>query len=567
MIVARILAVVLASFVPGAEAWFHFRLDQDSPLWSSSLCLLDLTLDGDVLLPDKKCCMGFPIGLNSTCRLRWGRRSRGIEPSALTYEEAQSVVAGDCVWKQPSVVIAAKSAKDVARAVKLFARFDIQFTTRSGGHGSSCASTCHNCAVISTLYMKDINVVRPEATGSTYLVAQPGATIADAVHTYEGKDFMVPHGVVGSIGLGGHILGGGMGFLTRMYGFTSDHLVGVEMVLANGRTVRVFDSNHSEALSGYQQDDCRPKHNDLDLLWAMKGSGHVGIGIVTNMWLKMAPKPKYAVSGDIRYAISSVDDARLMFNSPCHYFSESFNDTLATSRMQVWPRVLPVFDIAVGLPATVGFAVTYVPENDGDKDAALAEAMVEINKFLAPATTEPVLNNVRAMEYDALFTDISYDPLGNSGTCASKAILRKSDVCSNATWLDEIAQFTYDMVQPASWLAVQEIPYFAIEKWGGAAYSNDPHNVAGSVSSRSAWTVLEYCRWQLNASDPWTNVQDDVAAFNEKHLKPVSHVYYKNYADFMVTDVRELYPDPDIFRRLRALKKAYDPENVFSKDG
>ncbi|KAJ9472748.1 6-hydroxy-D-nicotine oxidase [Diplonema papillatum] len=565
----HLLAVVLASFVAETEAWFRFHLDQDSPLWASSLCLLDLSLDGDVLMPDKKCCMGFPIGLDSTCRFGRRRRSHGhSESSDLTYVAAQSVVTGDCVWKKPSVIIAAKSASDVAKAVKLFSYFDIQFTTRCGGHSESCASTCDNCAVISTLYMKDIEIVSPRRSGNTYMVAQAGITIKDTVRAYMGKEFMVPHGTVGSIGMAGHILGGGMGAMTRMYGFTSDHLVGVEMVLADGRTVRVFSDEDEQALSNYELDSCKPEPKDKMLLWAMKGSGHVGLGVVTKMWLKMVPKPKYIVSGEVKHAINSVDDARLMFTASCQYFGEAYNDTVATSRLQVWSRVLPLTDIYSGLPPTVQFTVTYVPENDGDASAALAEAMVEINKFFAPATSAPLLNTLKAVEYDSTYASTQNpSSLGSEGTCSSKVIMRKSDVCSNATWLDDIAQRTFDMVQPQNWQAVQEIPYFAIEKWGGAAHYNDPHNNKGSMSTRSAWTVIEYCRWRLNASDPWTNIQEDVIEFNEKHLKPVSHVYYKNYADYMVTSARDLYPEPYIFHQIRNLKKIYDPENVFSKDG
>eukprot|EP00659_Diplonema_papillatum_P015387 gene15387-23525_t len=556
---AVMLAVILVSFATEADAWFYYHLDPDSPLWASSLCLFDWGFDGKVLMPDKKCCFGFPVSNDFNCRLDRSALA------GLTYEGAQSVVTGDCVWKKPSVIVAARSTDDVAKAVKLFKYFNIAFTTRSGGHSESCASSCHQCAVISVLEMKDVEMVKPDGSSDTYLVAQAGITIGDTVRAYKGSDFMLPHGSSGTIGMSGHVLGGGMGAMTRMYGFTADHLVGVEVVLADGSVVRVFSDDDEAALSEYAFEESNPK--DKRLLWAMKGSGHAGFGVVTMMWFKMLPKPKYIVSGGLNFAIHTVEDARLMFNASCQYFGEAYDDTKESSRLQVWSRVLPFTDVLSGLPPTVQFSLTYVPENDGDKDAAFAEAMVEINKFIASARSAPVTNTLKIIDYDTKYqSSMQPSSLGSAGTCSSKAIMRKSDVCGNDAWLDAIAQRTFDMVQPQNWQAVQEIPYFAIEKWGGAAHYNDPHWSAGSMSTRSAWTVIEYCRWRLNASDPWTNIQEDVIEFNEKHLKPISHVYYKNYADYMVTGPRDLYPEAYVFHKLRNLKKEYDPENVFSKD-
>jgi FAD/FMN-containing dehydrogenase len=53
----------------------------------------------------------------------------------------------------------------------------------------------------------------------------------------------------------GLTLGGGLGILGRKYGVTSDHLIGAEIVLADGRILRCDD------------------HHEEELFWALRGAG------------------------------------------------------------------------------------------------------------------------------------------------------------------------------------------------------------------------------------------------------------------------------------------------------
>ncbi|KAJ9472746.1 6-hydroxy-D-nicotine oxidase [Diplonema papillatum] len=538
-----------AALVPAAQLSFMGGIE-------NVLCFYTQWFSGAVLLRDKKCCLGNAVDHSYVCPYDGGINAN------LTYVDYQPV-AGDCVWKQPTVIIAARTTRDVSNAVRLLSYYGIKFTTRCGAHSESCASTCHNCGVISTLYMKSAEVVTPPGSTHTYMDAQAGISVSDAVLTYKGTGFMFPHGGFSSICISGHFLGGGMGSMTRKYGYTSDHVVGVEVVLTGGKVIRVFDDDHEGNLHGYALPLSDPK--DKRLLWILKGSGHAGFGIVTRMWLRLNPQPKYVVSGSVRYGMYSPNDAHLLFNASCNYFREAFDDTEETSRLQVWSRILPLVDQQT---PTVQYGMTYVPEDVTDEASALAEAMTEFNLFTSVTTATPIEATFTVKTYDELYAGsiAGGSTLGMEGTCSSKVIMKKQDVCDNPEWLDSMAQRVWEMVQPVNWLAKQEVPYLAIEKWGGAAYYNDPHHLKSTMSTRDAWTAFEYCRWRLNPADPWTNIQDDVRDFNDEHLLPISHVYYKNYADYMVTDVRDLYPDPYIFHNARLLKQEYDPTEIFSKD-
>jgi FAD/FMN-containing dehydrogenase len=75
------------------------------------------------------------------------------------------------------------------------------------------------------------------------------------------------------VGIGGLTLGGGHGILGRAYGLTLDHLIGAQVVLADGR-VAVCDDHH-----------------DGDLFWALRGAGAGNFGVVTSLTFRPRPAP------------------------------------------------------------------------------------------------------------------------------------------------------------------------------------------------------------------------------------------------------------------------------------
>ncbi|OLT38167.1 isoquinoline biosynthesis protein [Actinomadura sp. CNU-125] len=100
-------------------------------------------------------------------------------------------------------------------------------------------------------------------------------------HLYPMSGRALPGGSCYSVGLGGHITGGGYGLLSRQAGLTVDYLYAVEVaVVTEARTVELVVAT---------RDDPDPERRDL--WWAHTGGGGGNFGVVTRFWFRDLPVP------------------------------------------------------------------------------------------------------------------------------------------------------------------------------------------------------------------------------------------------------------------------------------
>ncbi|WP_026403630.1 BBE domain-containing protein [Actinomadura rifamycini] len=104
-------------------------------------------------------------------------------------------------------------------------------------------------------------------------------------HLYPMSGRALPGGSCYSVGLGGHITGGGYGLLSRQAGLTVDYLYAVEVaVVTERRTVELVLATRDD-----------PDPDRRDLWWAHTGGGGGNFGVVTRFWFRDPPVPPRTV--------------------------------------------------------------------------------------------------------------------------------------------------------------------------------------------------------------------------------------------------------------------------------
>ena len=106
-------------------------------------------------------------------------------------------------------------------------------SVRSGGHNVAGSALCDGGVVIDLAAMRSL-MVDPERRR---IHAQPGAVWGDFDSATQVHGLAAPAGVVSRTGVAGLAVGGGFGWLSRRWGLTSDNVVAMDVLLADGTRV------------------------------------------------------------------------------------------------------------------------------------------------------------------------------------------------------------------------------------------------------------------------------------------------------------------------------------------
>jgi FAD/FMN-containing dehydrogenase len=198
-------------------------------------------------------------------QLRAGVRGALIQPSDQAYESAR-LVYNRMIDKRPGLIVGCVDVADVIAAVDYARTNNCLTAIRSGGHNGGGLGTCDGGVVIDLSRMRGVRV---DSAARTVRVA-PGNVWGDVDHATHPFGLAVPTGIISTTGVGGLTLGGGIGHLARQYGLTIDNLLSADVVLADGTVVTA-------------DEDTNP-----DLFWALRGGGG-NFGVVTSFEFRAHP--------------------------------------------------------------------------------------------------------------------------------------------------------------------------------------------------------------------------------------------------------------------------------------
>lgn len=158
-----------------------------------------------------------------------------------------------------------------------------KFRVRGGGH--CYEDFVFNSDTHALIDMSLLNDIGFDAQNGVYYV-QSGGTNWDLYrHLYWRYGRTLPAGSCYSVGLGGHICGGGYGLLSRQFGLTVDWLTGVNVVTVNRDRNTVVNRVTTQSSA----------RSDQDLYWAHTGGGGGNFGLITRYEFAALPiAPQYA---------------------------------------------------------------------------------------------------------------------------------------------------------------------------------------------------------------------------------------------------------------------------------
>jgi FAD/FMN-containing dehydrogenase len=425
-----------------------------------------------------------------------------LEPADEGYDAAR-ICFNALIDRRPAVIVRCAGAADVVAALDFARAQELEVAVRGGGHNPAGHCVCDDGLVV------DLSAMRTVEVDARARIARSagGATWLDFDTATQAFGLVTPGGVVGSTGVTGLALGGGIGHLTAQHGLTCDSIVGAELVTPAEGPVRASQAENPE------------------LLWALRGGGG-NFGVVTQLELSLHPLER-VVGGTLMYRGREVREVVRLFRDVVAAAPADFS---CQAVLSVDESLEPALLVA---PCYTGAAA------DSGELRALREA---------PGL---VSDDVRAWAFldQQLVFDSAY---GEDRHYWKGHFVRELP----DELVDALVACVVDFGRPPAHVLIESLhgtPKATDVRLGPVAY----RQAAFNVSAMAVWSEaeedaqhIEWARSTAGAIEPWSLGGG-----------------YANYmqADEPVERVRAAFGD-DAFERLRALKSRFDPENVLRRN-
>jgi FAD/FMN-containing dehydrogenase len=409
---------------------------------------------------------------------------------------------------RPAAIVVPATPAEVKAVLRWARKHGVRMALRSGGH--SYAGLSSTSGVVVDLSRFSGIALRPDGTARI----GAGAKLGNVYRALWPSRRSIATGSHPTVGLGGLALGGGQGFVSRAHGLTSDNVVAVDIVTADGRLRRCSASAQA------------------DLFWALRGGGAGSYGIVTAFTIRTFAVER-ATTFNVEWPWAAAEQAVGAWQA----FMRTAPDAVSSV-------------IALRVPQTVGGSPKVAV--NGQMLAGRSETVAA----LAPLTSvgSPVGVNVVERPYDVAVKYFEGGGVARARLVAKSAFARQP--LSPAGIHELIVAVEAKHRDPR--LRGGGVVLFA---YGGAIGRVPP--AATSFVHRDALFSLEYVAlWNQSsvnvedASKGW--VRDAHAA-----LRPhVSAEAVQNYADLDLAGWKRAYYGQNL-PRLASIKRRYDPGNVF----
>ncbi|KAJ4798702.1 FAD-binding Berberine family protein [Rhynchospora pubera] len=175
---------------------------------------------------------------------------------------------------KPLAIITPTIESHVSTIVGCCRTNNLEARVLSGGHDYEGLSYVAFSTPFVIINMQNISSIDVNTTDNTAWV-QAGATVGELYYhmAEKSKTLGFPAGLCPTVGIGGHLSGGGIGTMMRKYGLASDNIIDVRLVNVEGK---ILDR---ESMGE-------------DLFWAIRGGGGASFGIILAYKIKLVHVPQ-----------------------------------------------------------------------------------------------------------------------------------------------------------------------------------------------------------------------------------------------------------------------------------
>ena len=426
-----------------------------------------------------------------------------LQSTDVGYDEARRVHNG-LVDKRPSIIARCHGTADIVDAVKMARELNLEIAVRGGGHNVAGRGTIEGGVMIDLAPMKGMHVDPVARTAR----AQGGVLWKELNRETQLHGLAVTGGVVGTTGIAGLTLGGGLGWLMPKYGLALDNLRSVEMVMADGSVKRAAADENP------------------DLFWAVRGGGG-NFGIASSFEYNLHQVGPTIAGGLVAHPFPNARNVLRFFRETCA--------TLPDEMM-----------MAAGLLTA--------PDGSGNKLVGLLAAHCG-----SLADGEAAVKPIKAFGAPVL------DGMGPISYCQQNGLLDASLPKGalnywKSHFLTDLSDDAVDAMIETFGQCPSPMSQIVIEHFHGAA-SRVPVQDTACAMRITGFNVVLISQWMdLTENDRHIAWCRDTYAKLAPYLGETRYVNYMDHDE--AGDPAAIAYGPN-YARLRDLKTKYDPENVF----
>lgn len=457
--------------------------------------------------------ISYKTGVNASPR---------IDAGALRAEIKGGIVAcEDPIWdearqawnmiadQRPALVVQAANADDVAATVRFASAAELRVAPQCFGHGAVCLGDLDRAILLRTNDMTDVSIDPYQRIATV----SAGAAWRHVIGPAAEHGLVGLHGMSAGVGVTGYVLGGGIGWLSRLHGFASTHIKSLEVVTADGQP-RHVDAN-----------------GEPELFWALRGGGG-GPAVVTSMDIALFELHE-AFAGTLMWPIETSVE---IVHGYREWSLTAPDEVTSTIRLLRFP---PVSEIPDQLRGRELVAITL----------AFTGREAEGNELVAPlrALGTPYLDTLATIPAPGL-GEISGDPKDPTPAIGNGLLLEQFTSDTAETYLELGGP---DAQTPFVQLEIRHL--------GGALKSTAPDPGAAGPLTSTALVFATGVPVDLDAGAALNNAHD---ALRDRMSPWIGERRSLLTFDERGGSLRDAFTAP-IADRLAAVTRSYDPDGLF----